>query len=231
MNKLLLVPTSLSGKPLADIHPEYVINQLRKADIFVVETAKIGREHLRGLYDDRELRDLEIVEYNKKSPRGILESLIEDLNNGKTLLYISDAGFPAIADDGTELVKQAQINKIEIKTFGGQSSLLQTLASSGLNSENFEYIGYLPVEAEKRDNVIRQLESVKGKAIIFIEAPYRVQTMYEALLRNLKPYTLLCLGINLETEKELVVTQKVEEWRKETEFRLGKDQVVFIVQS
>ncbi|MBI2356844.1 SAM-dependent methyltransferase [Candidatus Dojkabacteria bacterium] len=227
---LYLIPTSLAGRPLVAIYPESVLEQLRKIDCFVVETPKIGRSFLKGLDLERQTSSLKFFQLDENTSVNIKE-ILDTLKQGSNVGVMSDAGYPGVGDMGTELVQKAHQNNIAVKTFAGPSAILQTLSASGLNGQSFTFNGYLPKEQVKRISKIRELERVsieRNTSQIFIEAPYRAQYIFEDILSTCKSNTLLSLGIEIETERELYRTMSIEAWRSE-KIDLNKKQVVYIL--
>lgn len=228
---LYLIPSSLAGVPFTDIYSDKVLDILRGIDVFVVETPKIGRSFLRGLNKDKQISQLTFIELNENTTSGISEA-IKYLKEGKSVGVISDAGYPGIGDMGANLVREAQKNEINVKTFAGPSSLLQTLASSGLNGQSFKFNGYAPKTPEERGKYIKELEveSIKtGQAQILIETPYRAQYLYEDAIKYLNKNSLLCLGVDIDMSNEVVKTKTISEWQL-TKIELNKKQVVYIIQ-
>ncbi|HRI05973.1 MAG TPA: SAM-dependent methyltransferase [Candidatus Dojkabacteria bacterium] len=228
---LYLIPTSLSGKPFVETYPEEILSIIRGLEVFVVETPKIGRSFLRGLNKDRQVSQLRFIELNENSQVNADDAL-KVLMGGESVGVISDAGYPGIADMGSNLVKFAQKEGIHVKCFFGPSSILQTLAASGLNGQNFKFNGYAPKDQIERVKYIKNLEieSIKtGYAQIFIETPYRAQYLFEDIINNLNSNSLLCLGINIDHDTEEVVTKTVADW-KAIGKNINKSQVVYIVQ-
>lgn len=228
---LYLIPSSLSGKPFVEIYPEEILNIIRGLEVFVVETPKIGRSFLRGLNKDRQVSQLRFIELNENTQENANKA-VNTLKAGESVGVISDAGYPGIADMGSSLVKLAQKEGIKVKCFSGPSSILQTLASSGLNGQNFQFNGYAPKDQAERVEFLKSLEieSIKtGYSQIVIETPYRAQYLFEDIINNLNSSTLLCLGINIDHDTEEVVTKTVADW-KAIGKNINKSQVVYIVQ-
>ncbi len=229
---LYLIPTSLSGKPLTDIYPESILDILRTLDHIVVETPKIGRSFLKGLNPNRQTSSLTFYELNENN-RNSISDVITTLLNGHSVGVMSDAGYPAIGDMGADLVMKAHISEINVITFHGPSSILQSLASSGLGGQNFKFNGYLPKDQEDRRRKILAIErrsSQENQTEIFIETPYRAQYIFEDILSICKPTSMLSMGINIEMADQKYITKTIREFRN-MKLNLNKQQVVFILKA
>lgn len=229
---LYLIPTSLSGKPLTEIYPETILDTIRTLKYFVVETPKIGRSFLKGLNPNRQTSSLTFYELNENS-YGSIKDAITTLLNGDSVGVMSDAGYPAIGDMGADLVRKAHTSEIEVITLHGPSSILQSLASSGLGGQNFKFNGYLPKEQGDRKRKILEIErrsSQEQQCEIFIETPYRAQYIFEDILSICKPTSMLSMGINIEMDNQKYMTKTIKEYR-EMKLNINKQQVVFILRA
>jgi 16S rRNA (cytidine1402-2'-O)-methyltransferase len=159
-----------------------------------------------------------------------ISSLLKPLLDGNNVGLLSDAGCPGIADPGPEVISRAHQNSIKVVPLSGPSSIVLTIMASGFNGQNFAFNGYLPVDKNARSKKIRELEQLANKqyqAQFFIETPYRNNQMMEDLLVSLQAETRLCVGVNLTSPNEKVVTRTVAEWRKITKPDLHKIPAVF----
>ena len=157
--------------------------------------------------------------------------LLKPLLDGKNLGIISEAGCPAVADPGSDLVRIAHLKNIEIIPLVGPSSLLLALMASGLNGQRFAFAGYLPKDRAARIKAIHELErniASKNETQIFIEAPYRNRNMLEDILQNCSPSTLLCIAVDLTSSNQFVKTKTVAEWKKAIP-DIQKKPVVFLL--
>ncbi|KKR06087.1 MAG: Tetrapyrrole methylase family protein [candidate division WS6 bacterium GW2011_GWF2_39_15] len=228
--KLYLIPTSLSGMPLVDVYPENILTIIREIKTFVVETPKIGRSFLKGLYKDVKIFDLKFYTLNENIRQ--ISPIIYDLKSGHDIGVISDAGAPGIGDMGTDLVFEAQRNEINVIPIVGPSAIMLAIMASGLSGQSFAFNGYLPKEQEARVKKIKQLEEASHKlnqAQVFIETPYRAQYVYEDIIKSCKDNTYLSLSVDLTDEKGFSKTKRAGEWKKEN-VDISKRQVVFIIQ-
>lgn len=223
---LYLIPNTLgqdadSSNPLAHIIPETVQKMSAQLEYFVAENAKTTRAYLKTLNQFhplcKTLQELKISELNINTPAEALHSLIEPLLAGHDVGLISEAGVPAVADPGANLVRLAHQKNIKVRPLVGPSSLLLGLMGSGLNGQSFAFNGYLPTDAAARAKRIKELEdrSRKDKQTqLFIETPYRNIGMLEALANTLQAQTSICVATDLSLASESITTTNAADWKK-----------------
>jgi 16S rRNA (cytidine1402-2'-O)-methyltransferase len=164
------------------------------------------------------LQEIEIVELNVNTEVAALPVLLEPLLAGRDAGLISEAGVPAVADPGANLVRLAHANGIRVKPLVGPSSLLLAVMASGLNGQSFAFNGYLPTDADQRIKRVKALEERSRKenqTQLFIETPYRNTAMLEALLAACQPTTLISVATDLTLPTESVKTQRAAAWKKD----------------
>jgi 16S rRNA (cytidine1402-2'-O)-methyltransferase len=232
--KLLLVPTPLDfgvagqGPPpdLQEVLPLGVIRRAAVLSHWVVENAKSARAFLKRVDAvvplAQPLQTLHIVEL-PRAAKGVaqhtaldLAALLAPALNGHDIGLASEAGLPAVADPGSVLVRQAQLMGIEVLPLAGASSLLLALAASGLNGQNFAFVGYLPIEEAARAARIRELEALSRRAAqaqLAIETPYRNAALLAALLATLQPATHLSVSCGLSLPGGWTRSGSVATWR------------------
>jgi 16S rRNA (cytidine1402-2'-O)-methyltransferase len=158
-------------------------------------------------------------------------SFRQKVQEHKNIAIISEAGCPGIADPGQILIELAQQLNVVVKPLVGPSSILLALMASGMNGQQFEFVGYLPIDNGERIKIIKELEAAshrKRSTIIFIETPYRNNQLIETLLKTCKPSTRLCIAAELTGTNEFVKTKRIAEWQKEkTDFH--KKPVIFLL--
>jgi 16S rRNA (cytidine1402-2'-O)-methyltransferase len=215
---LYLVPSGLGGNDVAGQLPPATLSTLHRIDYFVAENAKTARAFLKAIAHPRPLQALRIDVLDEHTPASQLDALLQPMRDGTDGGVISEAGCPAVADPGAELVHAAHEAGIRVVPLVGPSALLLAIMSSGLNGQSFAFHGYLPVDKAAREKRLAELESESGKrgmTQLFIEAPYRNQALYEAILRSCRPDTLLSLATNLTQPDESVRTRRISEWKQE----------------
>jgi 16S rRNA (cytidine1402-2'-O)-methyltransferase len=218
---LFLIPNGLGEGALDQVLTADVRAITADLDYFVAENAKTARAFLNQVAQTHPLRvrlqDIEIRELNVKTPASALPDLLAPLIAGRNGGLVSEAGVPAVADPGADLVRLAHERCIRIRPLVGPSSILLALMSSGLSGQNFAFNGYLPTDATERAARIRQLEQrskQEQQTQIFIETPYRNEALLRTLLEVLQPSTRLAvsMGLTLETCRHYSGTP--QEWKR-----------------
>jgi 16S rRNA (cytidine1402-2'-O)-methyltransferase len=223
---LYLIPNTLGYNEgqqdglLARIIPETVQNMTAGLTHFVAENAKSTRAYLKLLSQEhalaRPMQEIQISELNVNTPPQALASLLEPLLQGHDVGLISEAGVPAVADPGANLVRLAHQHGICVRPLVGPSSLLLGLMASGLNGQSFAFHGYLPTDVAQRAKRIRELEDRSKKeqqTQLLIETPYRNSAMLEALAATCQATTLICVATDLSLPSESVQTSSAAEWK------------------
>jgi 16S rRNA (cytidine1402-2'-O)-methyltransferase len=167
-----------------------------------------------------------------KAESEVLQSFKEKIKEGKKIAIVSEAGCPGIADPGQVLIAAAQQLNVAIKPLVGPSSILLALMASGMNGQQFEFVGYLPIDNNERMKSIRELETASQKnnsTKIFIETPYRNNQLLETLLKTCKPTTRICVAAELTSAQEYIKTKMAADWKKE-KTDLHKKPVIFLLQ-
>jgi 16S rRNA (cytidine1402-2'-O)-methyltransferase len=216
--KLYLIPSALGDGPLEKVIPAYNYEVIRSLSWFVVEEIRTARRFLRKIDREIDIDRLNFVLLNEHTPAGEVEGILEPLVEGHDLGLLSEAGLPCIADPGAQLVLLAQRRKIKVIPLTGPSSIFLALMASGFNGQNFAFHGYLPVDKKARAQKIREMETDiqrKSQTQIFIEAPYRNQQVFRALVENCSTQTALCIAADITLDTEYIVTKSMVEWKKE----------------
>lgn len=231
---LYLIPVPLGDSPLDHILPSEVRSIALRLDHFVAENAKSARAFLKQLPCAKPIQQIEISELNEHTRSNQLPALLAPLLAGHDLGLISEAGCPAVADPGAQLVNLAHASEIRVVPCVGPSSILLALMGSGLSGQNFAFHGYLPAKDEQRHKQLRELESGsqrEQRTQIFIETPYRNRQLFDALLRQCAPSTRLCLASDLTLASESIVTRSIAAWRKTTPPDIDRRPTVFLLQA
>lgn len=231
--KLYLIPTTLGENEPLEVLPISIKRTIEDIDIYIVENEKSARRFIKKISPRKSQPDLTINILNKFTEPDILPSFLEPCLKGNNVGVLSEAGAPAIADPGSEVVRIAHEKKIQVVPLVGPSSIVLALMASGLNGQNFAFNGYLPIETAKRKAAIRKYEKLSEniqQSQIFIETPYRNDTLFEEFLKTLKSGTYLCVARELTLPTEYVRTMTVEEWKHEHP-DLHKRPTIFIVQA
>jgi 16S rRNA (cytidine1402-2'-O)-methyltransferase len=224
---LFLIPTPL-GAPASEALPPATVQAVRSLRDFAVENAKSARAFLGALGMPCALRELNIREIG-----GDATALLAPLREGRSLGVISEAGCPAVADPGAALVAAAHGAGFRVVPLGGTSAILLALMASGLEGQRFAFRGYLPREPRARAERIRALEQrsrAERETQIFIETPYRNDTLLQALVETCDGRTRLCVAADLTLPTEEIATRTIAQWRK-ARAALGKRPAVFLLQA
>ena len=225
MSTILLIPAPLHEEGLASL-PSYLLDQIKSCQAYFVENERTTRRYFKRL--DKSI----IIDAYTWSTMGTQDSvsLFKKLaKEEKTIGIVSEAGCPGVADPGQELIAIAHEMGCTIRPLVGPSSILLALMASGLNGQQFQFNGYLPIEEKARQKVIVDLEQASRKdncTQLFIETPYRNNTLLTALLKHLSANTRLCIAADLTGPNEWVATKTVYQW-KQTPPELHKRQFIF----
>jgi 16S rRNA (cytidine1402-2'-O)-methyltransferase len=229
---LYLIPVPLGpGKPAAVLPPP-VLERVHSLAHFVVENAKSARAFLKAAGTALPLQELQLTELNEHTRATDIERLLEPLRAGHDLGLLSEAGCPAVADPGANLVSLAQSAGFRVVPMVGPSSLLLALMASGLNGQCFAFHGYLPARDPERVQSLRDLEGEsrrRQQTQIFIETPYRNAAMFDGILKACQPSTRVTVATDLTLPGEIVRTRTVAEWKKEAPPDLERRPSVFLI--
>ncbi|MDR1652058.1 MAG: SAM-dependent methyltransferase [Prevotellaceae bacterium] len=232
MRKLFLIPSPLSEIDFRNVFPEYNLQVISELQVFVVENIRTARRFIKKVFPAAEIDKLRFFELNEHTQPTDLEDIAAMMKTGADTGFMSEAGCPAIADPGKELIAMAQIFDYEVIPLVGPSSVLLALIASGLNGQNFAFAGYLPVKEQERLNAIKKLENrtfTENQTQIFIETPYRNIQLIKDLMQILNPNTRLCIAADLTAQTQFVRTKKVSDWKKSKLPDLNKRPSVFLI--
>lgn len=228
--RLYLVPSPLGGEA-GEVIPNYVFEQIGGITHFAVEEVRTARRYLSSIGFKGRIDSLTFYEINEHTKWEEAQRVISLLLSGLDVALISEAGLPAVADPGANLVALAHENDIDVIPFVGPSSLMMALMSSGMNGQSFTFNGYLPVKPQERRLRIKELERrSKGGAIsqIFIETPYRNDSLFSDILQVCEPTTKVCIAADITLPTSYIKTKSVAKWQK-TGMKIGKRPCVFII--
>ena len=229
--KLYLIPSPLGDNDPAEVIPGPTLELLKRISTYVVEEARTVRRYLSRAGLKGHIEELRMVELNEHSTREEVEAMLSLFDDGCDVGLISEAGLPAVADPGAALVELCHRKGIEVVPQVGPSSLMLALMGSGLNGQSFAFRGYLPAKTDERRTAIREVEKLSGslhQTQIFIETPYRNDSLFADLLQCLNPSTRLCIAADLTLESQTILSKSVGEWKK-SGFTVGKRPCVFLI--
>lgn len=218
MPTVFLIPSILAEDSLNTV-PEYVTTAIKDCQVFFVENERTTRRYFKQLWKNYlPNTDILIDDYEwHVISDGATNDFKQRLTDGKNIGIVSEAGCPGVADPGQKLIAIAQEMGANIKPLVGPNSILLALMASGMNGQQFQFAGYLPIDNNLRSKVIKELEteSTKKKCTqIFIETPYRNNQMIESLLKTCNPKTKLCIAVDITGKSEWVKTMSVLDWQK-----------------
>ena len=215
---LYLLPVTLGETPLSNVLPQYNSEIIAGIRHFIVEDVRSARRFLRKVDSQFDIDGSTFYELNKHTAPEVVAGYLKPLQAAKPMGVISEAGCPAVADPGADVVAIAQRKGLKVVPLVGPSSIILSVMASGFNGQSFAFNGYLPIKADERAKKLRQLEQRiynENQTQLFIETPYRNGKMIEDILANCRPQTKLCIAANLTCEGEYVQTRTVKEWKGE----------------
>ena len=228
---LFLIPVTLGETEHRRVLPEYNRDIVLGIRHFIVENVRTARRFLKRVDRSIEIDDLTFFELNKHTSPKAVAGYLAPLARGESVGIISEAGCPAIADPGADVVAIAQRKGYRVVPLVGPSSILLALMASGFNGQSFAFHGYLPIEAAERTNAIKRLEGriySEYQTQLFIETPYRNNKLVEELIRTCRPSTKLCIASNVTCEDEYIHVRPIKEWAEKVP-DLSKKPTLFLI--
>lgn len=229
---LYLIPNTLGKTPENNTIPEYVLNIIRELDVFIVENVQTAARYLQWVGDTIPEYEIEFLLLNKKTPSHEMASFLNPLKKGKNAGMLSEAGCPAVADPGSELIKMAHAQDITVRPLVGPSSILLALMGSGFNGQSFSFHGYLPINKSERQRAIQQLEEEshkKKQTQIFMEAPHRNDAIVKDAIKLCNPDTRFCTATNLTLPTESIISKTVADWKQDEIESIHKEPTIFLL--
>jgi 16S rRNA (cytidine1402-2'-O)-methyltransferase len=228
--KIYLIPTTLGSDDWESVIPPKVIEITRSLRHFVVEDIRTARRYLARIKATTPIDSIEFYTLNEHTGTQEVERLLEPLLNEYDVGIISEAGVPVVADPGANLVRLAHSHGIEVIPLTGPSSVILALMASGLNGQNFAFLGYLPVKPDERRRRLRHIEQVsrnEKQTQIFIEAPYRNNQLLRDIIATCSDETHLTVACELTTQHEFVRTKRIGDWKRTPIPDINKKNVCF----
>ncbi len=216
MAKLYLIPTTLGDTRIERVLPPDLLGIISSIPVFIVENLRTARRFLKKVNPAIVIDDLRFFELNEHTDRKEISRFLEPVQSGFDIGIISEAGCPAVADPGADVVKLAHAKDIQVVPLVGPSSILLALMASGMSGQNFAFNGYLPVKNPEKAQQIKFLErrmQTEGQTQIFIEAPYRNLQLFDDLVKNCDPQTLLCIASDITLDTEFIFAKPVSYWK------------------
>ncbi|MBQ1841396.1 MAG: SAM-dependent methyltransferase [Bacteroidales bacterium] len=229
--RLLLIPSPLGDNDPLEVIPGPVLDALQSISTFVVEEVRTARRYLSKAGLKGKIGDLEFHQLNEHTTPAEVESYLSLFDDGRDVGLITEAGLPAVADPGAQLVALCHCHGIEVIPFVGPSSLMLALMASGLNGQSFAFLGYLPAKTEERRAALRNIEkrsSAANQTQIFIETPYRNDSLFKDILSSCQGRTRITVAANITMPDAYIRTLSVAQWKKEN-LVIGKRPCVFLL--
>jgi 16S rRNA (cytidine1402-2'-O)-methyltransferase len=229
---LYLIPVTLGDTQHEKVLPAYNAQVVSDIRHFVVEEIRTARRFLRRMDREFPIDDCTFFEMGKHADVSRFAEYLAPIANGHSVGVISEAGCPAVADPGADVVSLAQKRGIRVVPLVGPSSMILAVMASGLGGQSFAFNGYLPVQDTDRAKRLKQLESrawAEGQTQLFIETPYRNRKMFDTMCATLRPDTRMCIAAGITTPDEWIRTQSIRDWKRSGMPDLGKIPAIFLI--
>lgn len=216
MAKLYLIPTTLGDTQIERVLPPDLTVLISSISVFIVENIRTARRFLKKVNPEIVIDNLIFFELNQHTDKNEISRFLEPHSRGLDIGIISEAGCPAVADPGADVVKIAHTKNIQVVPLVGPSSILLALMASGMSGQNFAFNGYLPIKNPEKAQQIKFLEKrmqTEGQTQIFIEAPYRNLQLLDDLLKNCDQQTLLCVAADITIDSEFILAKPISWWK------------------
>lgn len=230
--KLYLIPVPLGDNPPLEVLPISVRKAVEDLNYFIVENEKAARKFIKNIYSGKSQSKLHLFPLNKFTEISDSLHYLDVCDEGISVGLLSDAGCPAIADPGSEIVRVAHQKNIKVVPLVGPSSILLAMMASGMNGQGFTFNGYLPIDKQERKVKIKLLERLsfeQNASQSFIETPYRNNQLFEELIKTLQPNTRICVACDITLNTEYIYTTTSQDWSK-IKVDLHKRPTIFIIQ-
>ena len=213
---LYLLPVTLGDTPIESVLPSYNKEIIQGIKHFIVEDVRSARRFLKKVDREIDIDSLTFYPLNKHTSPEDISGYLKPLAGGLSMGVISEAGCPAVADPGADVVAIAQRKNLKVVPLVGPSSIILSVMGSGFNGQSFAFHGYLPIEPGERAKKIKALEKrvyAEHQTQLFIETPYRNNKMVEDILHNCRPQTRLCFAAIITCVGEYIRTKTIKEWQ------------------
>ncbi len=229
--ELYLIPVPLTEDPSVKAPPVFDSEIINRINTYIVENEKTARRWLKAMGLKTPQSELKIHVFAKHSDKKALVEYFKELETGQDVGLMSEAGCPAIADPGSDIVSEAHRRNIKVYPLVGPSSILLALMASGFNGQGFTFHGYLPIDKADRAKRLKELEGIATRhkqTQLFIETPFRNNQMLEEILRTCDAVTELCVACNLTSKDEQIISTTIAKWRN-LKIDLHKKPAIFLL--
>ncbi|MCF0236652.1 MAG: SAM-dependent methyltransferase [Bacteroidaceae bacterium] len=232
MAALYLIPVTLGDTPIDRVLPPHNREVILGIRHFIVEDLRSARRFLKSVERSINIDELTFYEMGKHADEKLFSSFLAPLRKGESVGVVSEAGCPAVADPGADIVAIAQGEGLQVVPLVGPSSILLAVMASGFNGQSFAFHGYLPIDNAQRSKRLKQLEAraqQERQTQLFIETPYRNARLFADILAACSPRTRLCVAAGLTTEHEYIRTHSLKTWKQKGLPDLGKIPAIFLI--
>ncbi|MEN8765247.1 MAG: SAM-dependent methyltransferase [Wenyingzhuangia sp.] len=228
---LYLIPTTLGDNEPLEVMPISIKSVVESLTCFIVENEKSARRFIKKITPTKSQPSLQLKPIDKYADAIEVNSYLDVCMQGESVGLLSEAGVPAVADPGSNIVALAHKKGIRVVPLVGPSSILMAIMASGMNGQSFAFNGYLPIDKGDRKKEIKRLERLskdQKQSQIFIETPYRNLKMLEDLKTTLSSSTRLCIAADITMSTEYIRTFTIAEWKNKKP-ELHKIPAIFII--
>lgn len=228
---LYLIPVTLSEVPLERVIPTANIEVVRGIGHFIVENVRTARRFIKKCDRNINIDGLTFYELNRHTDPKVIDAYLDPLEAGEPMGVISEAGCPAVADPGADVVAIAQRRGLPVVPLVGPSSILMSLMASGFNGQSFAFQGYLPIDSSARQRKFREMEqriTRDDQTQIFIETPYRNDALLADMMKSLPQHLRLCVASDITGESERIITRTIGQWASAKAI-VGKIPTIFLL--
>lgn len=227
---IYLIPCEMGEQNCNRLFPPFNIEIVSSLSYFIVENIRSARRCLKRMQSSIIIDNLHFSELDKHAQNIDINKLLQPALNGTDIGIMSEAGMPCIADPGALVVNRAHELNLQVVPLVGPSSIVMALVASGGNGQNFAFHGYVPIKEQRKSFLLHIEQSAKrlGQTQIFMETPYRNQSLFAEMLQLFQPATKLCIACNITLDNEYIVTKTIAEWRK-TAIDINKKPAIFVI--
>ena len=229
---LYLIPNLLGDTPVDQVLPPYNREIILGIKHYIVEDVRTARRFLKLVDKSVDIDSMTFFTLNRHTKAEELGAMLEPLAQGMPMGVISEAGCPAVADPGADVVAFAARMGLEVVPLVGPSSIIMAVMGSGFNGQSFAFNGYLPIDRDERQKCLKRLEQrayTEDQTQLFIETPYRNARMIEDIAKACRPQTRLCIAAGITTKDEYIRTYTIKEWRGQRIPDLSKTPCIFLI--
>lgn len=228
--KIYLIPCEMGEQDCARLFPAFNAEIAGSLSYFVVENIRSARRSLKKINPAISIDNLHFLELNKHTENFDLTEMLQPALEGHSMGIMSEAGMPCIADPGALVVSKAHELGLQVVPLVGPTSIVMALVASGGNGQNFTFHGYVPIKEQRKSFLLHAEQSAKrlGQTQIFMETPYRNQSLFAEMLQLFQPSTKLCVACNISLNDECIATKTIAQWRKAT-IDINKKPAMFVI--